>query len=538
MVKIFIVDDDTVIRAGIKKVINRYLPENIVVGEAADGQEALDAITDKRPDILITDIKMPVLDGVELIRTLKNKGIGIKIIVLSGFEEYSMVRESLKNGAEDYLLKPVDTKVLIDLIKKLELDIENDKKSATDSKFASEAVNQALEIMKGQLLEEIIKGNYDEIEGYAEKSRELDLLQEKLFGIICIDTDYTSAFFKTGDRKSELSKNGPVRKFFALTDLKGNTLSKLFITPQDSKMVLLVSSAQAGAQNFTTDIHAMLEAFQRFCKEELNILLTCGISAVYTDIRKTQPAFTQALFALERRFFCGGNRLIAYNPESKPYCLIDETLLETDINELIKGIELGQLSKVKKVMESLLHLTCLSNVDPENFRQVWTRIVNRVGKLVQDFKDISESFGNKDMNTYIYEIDTLKELKEYLADTFLEIVEGINLERSEKSKKSIEIAKDYIRKHYKEDISLKLIAEHVCLNATYFSDLFKLETGKNFIDFLIETRINAAKKILSNHESKIYEIAEAVGYSDPTSFNRAFKKCVGVSPVEYRKIIK
>ena len=536
--KIFIVDDDSVIRKGIKKVINRYLPENIVVGEAADGQEALDAIMDKKPDILITDIKMPVLDGVALIRVLKNKGIGIKIIVLSGFEEYSLVRESLKNGAEDYLLKPVDTKVLIELIKKLEQDIENDKKSETDSKFANDAVNQALEMMKGQMLEEIIKGNYDKVESYAEKSREFDLSGEKLFGIIFIDTDYSSAFYKTGDRKFELSKNGSVRKFFALPDLRKNNLSKLYITTQDRKTVLLVSSAQADTKIFTAGIHSLLEEFQRFCREELDITLTCGISTIYDDIRKTHISYFQALFALERRFFCGGNRIILYNPENNSYCLLDETLLEADINELIIGIELGQLTKVKKVMESLLHLTSLSNVDPKNFREVWTRIVNRVGKLVQDFRDISESFRNKDMNTFIYEIDTLKDLKEYLTNTFLEIVEGINRERSEKSKKSIEIAKDYIRKHYKEDINLKLIAEHVCLNATYFSDLFKLETGKNFIDFLIETRINAAKKILSHHESKIYEIAEAVGYSDPTSFNRAFKKCVGVSPVEYRKIIK
>ena len=536
--KIFIADDDQIIRAGLRSIINRYLPEQTIAGEAADGKEALEAIMANHPDLLITDIKMPLMDGIELIREIKSRGMEIKIIVLSGFDEYSYVRESLKNGAEDYLLKPVESAALFDLIKKIELDIENERKLERKSRFIHEAVNKTIDTMKGRMLKKLMEGEYGGLEDFMLKSPELDLTGEKWFVFALVDTDCPGEEYWPENGRSSLLETAGFKGFIEAMDLEEIGVSKIFMAEQERQVSFLFTSRDETPGCIQKKVITAVEMMMGYIKNALKTNLSCGLSHPYSDIRKTHISCFQASHALGRRFYEGGNRILHYSPDSGCYVSGNEKNLVFDLNTLMNGIELGQPFAVRKSIEGILYQMASSRIDPKDFRKLWSGIVRKISVRVQDFRDILEESGDKSMEHFMDEIGVLSDFREYLMRAFGEIVEKINAKREEKSKRSVEIAKAHIRNHYKAEINLKSIAELVNLNPNYFSDLFKSETGKNFVDFVIETRISAAKKLLAQHDVKVYEIAEAVGYNDPTSFNRAFKKIVGISPAEYRRIIK
>jgi two-component system response regulator YesN len=180
------------------------------------------------------------------------------------------------------------------------------------------------------------------------------------------------------------------------------------------------------------------------------------------------------------------------------------------------------------------------HVEPAQFKGYFVSLLHRISAKLPEFKEALDDLAirGSDLGEKILEAGTVNDLKDQLMSAFYQIANRISSIRQDRSKKPVEIAKEYIKKHFDEDISLKTVADIVFMNPSYFSELFKNETGKNFIDFLIDTRIAAAKTYLTKPEIKIYEIGQLVGYDEPVSFNRTFKKVVGVSPLQYRKLIK
>jgi two-component system response regulator YesN len=272
---------------------------------------------------------------------------------------------------------------------------------------------------------------------------------------------------------------------------------------------------------------------------ENDFTVTCGISKMYDDLERTHIAYHQALFALMRKFYEGKDRIISYRPEDSIYDNFSEEQLRNDINSLLNRVEIGESLKAKNAIYSIIDILRKSNLDPDRFREIMLNIVRNVCFASQEFKDIMEGYIHEDTDFLqsIKEMNTLTELTEYTATAFYNIIERMNQVRAERSRKIINIAKEFIKKHYIEEINQRMVAEHVYLNPNYFSELFKNETGKSFTEYLIEVRINAAKVLLVKPEVKVYEVGQMVGYNEPVSFNRAFKKIVGVSPAEYRKII-
>jgi two-component system response regulator YesN len=292
---------------------------------------------------------------------------------------------------------------------------------------------------------------------------------------------------------------------------------------------------------FESEVLEILGNLGESFKDQEGVTFTAGISSNFYNHEGASSAYNQAVLAAQRRFYEGKGILIQYVPENCCYKSVYEKQFIEDVDELKAFIEIGDASKAKRSILCLLEKIRNENIEPEQFREICSRILSRVFGLLPEFSDVSKEYyenNNNDVFFYIREINTYKEVSEYIYNFFYDMTQRLNCIRAKRSKKIIELAKDYIETHFREDVNLNSVAEKVYLNQFYFSNLFKSETGKNFTDFLVGTRINEAKKLLKRPDLKVYEIGQMVGYEEPVSFNRAFKRVVGISPAEYRKVIK
>ena len=539
LLKILVADDDRIICKGLKAIIEKNTSDCKVVGEAVNGEEALSAIRDLKPDLLITDIKMPVMDGIELIKSIRRLDLKIKIIVLSGFDEYRYVRETLKTGVLDYLLKPIENRELLDLLKRVKNELESEEKSKREHEELNEIVIESVAILQERLLSDLIDGNYNGLGSYERKLNNTGFLTPAsyLFCVIAVDNPYKLKKQEEKDICSSIldeldssidstgQQDKMARKVYRL--LRGDLICTLFLAHEGYAEELYKSS------------RLTIENLMKKLYDSTNYSVTTGLSKVYSNIQATHKAYREALTAMESRFYKGGDRMIGYTAESCGYNQLQKDFMDTALSGLTNNIELGQIVKTKRALEEILNDLLQAGISPEEYKNALVDLTRRIFVICPEFKYIAEGYPEKfDLLYMIDVIDTRQELAGYIVSTFCSILEAMNTERSEKSKKIIEIVKEYIRSNYKKDISLKSAADHVYLNPSYLSELFKKEAGINFMDFLTETKIKEAKKLLARPEIKIYEIGQMVGYENTTTFNRAFKKITSVSPARYRELLK
>lgn len=540
MLKILIADDDKIIRRGLRAIIEENTPENQILDEVMNGVQALESILRVTPDLVVTDIKMPVMDGIELIENICKLDLNIKFIVLSGFDEYKYIRETMKHGAVDYLLKPVDDEQFIDLLRKIDESIAKDSKKLQHDRLQQERIAESDHVLRGKLLKELIKGSSGDWESYRLKMEELDIFNAEKYLLVkaAVDNSNTQGISWFEDRRPHLLKI--LRdKIEELGDLYEKHYQVL-IAENDMDLNILFIAGANNTEEFEKDIFLFFNNLNEITgKQENAFTFTVGASKIFERIEMVYSAMHQSELAYESRYYAGKGRIITYQQEECVYNVFDQNKIENEFNSLLNYIELCEAFKARKSIGNIIKRLAGNKTEPDELRKILSDIVRKISAVLQEFKDITEKNADEfHIFNHIENTDTLSELEHSIPELFYSIVEKMSRVRMERSKKTIEIAKDYIQKHYNENLNLKTVAEYVHLNITYFSEIFKSETGKNFVDYVMEKRISHAKKLLADPEIKIYEAGIKVGYAEPVSFNRAFKNVVGISPAQYRKVIK
>ncbi|WP_073588848.1 response regulator transcription factor [Anaerocolumna xylanovorans] len=519
--KIFIVDDDQIIRLGLRKTIEKSELNCTIVGEASDGELALEEIKKNEDiDLVITDIRMPVMDGLELIREIRKFNSVVRIIVLSGFDDFKYVRNAFMDGAVDYILKPINKSDFLALLQKLKADIAKDMK---DKGIVEEYHN----VYQEKIINKLLHGKFKTEEEMAEAAARISLPLTGNFGIMVLRTDN---WYKENAEK--LPAEGIMEQAFIkitnLFRLDQNNKYYAYIA-HDSIAVFIESKANAVEKELYYKYHSF---FLNTPPEE-GMSFTLGTSRRFSMLAEAGKAFAEAVTAAEARFYLGKGNLIFYDELSLP-CKDIAITSEELMKGLADALDLCDYIKVKDETEKIFHE--LMGADPVEFRLRIKMVLELLLFQVKDFKE-AMSLNETEYEYAIQYVNTSEELKNKLLFLFRGAIQSMKQERERRSKKRIEMAKKYIDKHYMESITLNDVAEHVELNPSYFSSLFKKETGFNFTDYLLDTRIEMAKNLLLNPTVKVYEIGCKVGYEDAVSFGRAFKKKIGMSPKEYRKII-
>ena len=496
--RILIVDDEVLIRQGIKHYLDWEKEGFEIIGEASNGKEALDIIETTKPHILLTDIVMPIMDGEELTRIVKERFPSIEVIILSSFSEYDYVRSTFQSGAVDYILKPkLDSNELLRVLHRAKGKVPN-----LPNNREQETVNQDVT----KMLEKLILGYDVSIDSYA--------LKQIL--------PYSSFYLGLAYYKDESIRSKFQARMETLTTLKHCH----YLSIDKEKDLILLNIEDKAAVT-------LMEEIQRIVNNVESNSVTFIISSLYRDFYQTKEMYIQQL----------EKSLPFYFPE-KHFIIAEHWLNNHSEAPVFNQEWFIQEWKKKRFEEALQYLVdyakeisthyCLDIPEYKAFfhNSIYT-ITITLANMEYDVKVLEEL-----RNRYIMKVDTAATAKDTVIclEKFLEEIRTC-LRTNEKPLVSDNMKKliEYVEKYFAEPLTLTDLATHFHFNPSYLSSYFSSHYKENFIGFLNRVRIEESTKLLENKNLTIAEISERVGYTDHSYFCKVFKKQKGMSPSNYRR---
>lgn len=533
MIKILIVDDEEYIRDGIELKIERYIPDVRIIGKAGDAHQALEAVKDHHPDIIITDIRMPETDGLSFIEAVKKMYEDIKFIIISGYQDFNYAKKAITLGVEDYLLKPVKNQELIDIIGKIKNKLTSDEYTRKHFLELKSSQRSNIEFVRNKHLTEIV-------ENTGEFDIEETLKTLERIGISFCNANYTvvSLIFNNQEKtQASIIDNLSLLKF-ALINISEELLSPLGRAvafenvKKENQIIAIVCHSKENKSRIPQLCKELLAA----CNKHLGLNLTIGIGGVCGSLKELNKSYTESLTAASQRIVLNNKNIIQIS-EVPNSSLISYFLTESDRHLLASHINSNNLEEAFSLIDSIFITLKAKDVSYLNVKALCIDILIQTTKIVKEYGSEWENIFNKDIlsDTYLSTFSTLDDLKQFVKDYIKSICSYLANSRKSSGKKAIDEIKEYINKNYHTDINLNDIAGRYYINPNYLSQLFKIETGQKFIDYITKTRIEKAKELLAGTFLKSYEIAEMVGYIDSKYFCNVFSKLVGMSPAKYRE---
>ncbi|HPV02840.1 MAG TPA: response regulator transcription factor [Clostridiales bacterium] len=538
MYKVLIVDDEPIIRKGLRNIINWKNFECEVVAEAADGLDGLELIRKHRPDIIITDIKMPETDGLSMIKQIKEDVPDSKIIILTGHRNFDYAHEAVKLGVTDFLLKPSRIEELTSAISRAVKELNFQKQRSEELNKLSQLFNQNISVLREKLLYDIIYEINTNREDIKEKL-ELFRMEQGRFRMLLVQNDAEES------DGSEISQYDRHLYQFGIT----NTFIEIF---SDKFEVLPVTLNTVGIafivmprKDMTDDLDETINRKCTYLQEIINncfgFTVTIAISSDGNDFTELPQKFRECREALEHKFYLGNNSIIYHSDVNTFFRYDDHSMLEKLQKALIEGIKSGNEAAVEERLRDIF--SYIRGVDPSKKEFIknfyWNTItsINNIRLSLKagdddrkvEYTELSGLYG------LIEKCSNADELNMLLEESARSVVTKVNNYNNKSIKLILRKAVEYLHEHYHEPITLNEVAEHTHVSTYYISRMFKKEIGKNFVDYLNELRIEKAKELLKDVRYKTYEVAEKVGIPDAHYFSRLFKKYVGITPTEYRE---
>lgn len=533
MYKVLIVDDERPIIQGMKLIIDWEAYGFNIVGEAYNGLSGVEEAQKLQPDVVITDIRMPLMNGHEMIDRIKIFLPECRFIILSGYHEFEYAKKALESNVSSYLLKPLQPDELTVRLKKIKTALDMAISRKREYQELRAKLQASMPVVRNSFLNELSESNLlrnDEVmrkwnflnTGYSLNSfchmvLEIDDLSFK-YGENPEDQVLTS--FAVNNILNELVEDAQAGILFTLSE---GRLSVLCCRKGDARIDKSFVTALA------TKVHDTVKSL-------LGETVTIGISRIHTDITDLPLSFHQAKKALKYRLLFGEDSIIHIDEViSLGAVVVPPMELE---RKLVDSIELGRAEEAQAILDELFRgFTAERGYQPEMIFSICLEIavlVSRCTVLSGVELGPSATIGSN-VSVDLAEIKTIERLKEYMDRMVTNACDTIRSSRAIKAKGIIWDIKDFVEKHYDEELTLDLLAGKFFINACYLSQLFKKEFNCGFLDFLTRFRVEKAQRLLLQPELKVYEVGSMVGYSNQRYFSKVFEKLTGYTPNEYRK---
>ncbi len=505
MYKLLIVDDEKNIRLGIQAMVKREFSNVFNSIVASDGQEAIEIIREQTIDILITDIKMPRLDGIKLIQTIQDMNMKIAVIILSGHDDFEYAKAAIKSKVKDYLLKPVNRNELFLSLNKVVEELES----------VQEKVNKQLAELRSNQFNYILLNQNISEEEIERICRNLQLIEyPNGYYVDILENRGGLEGVESLKRINHLVEKHYGQKADQITSFCDKDDHVVLITPDGS---------------FSKYVQ---EAF----KEEKYFQFFQAISDQLFDIKNFKDGYNQAFIAKKYKFLFPRNTIIHYvdikdkdyKKEDLPGNLIQKisnmigterehelkaSLLKVFDYEIISSQGIGYMEGISSLINSHIFDNFFNRLGEESIEIF--KLYNKVGDI----------YKYKEFHDYYYAVeDLVMRLHEYVKQ-----VKSVYSDQKYMGK-----ALQYIEDNFHKDINLAVVSNYISVNYSYFSHTFKETTGSNFVDYVKTKRIKEAKKLLKETDNKVFEVGEMVGYKNPKQFARVFRELEGISPKEYR----
>lgn len=538
MYKLLIVDDEEEVRKGIIQKIDWGRSNFEIAGEAENGREALDLIEENIPDVVITDITMPLMDGLCLTKTIHESYPTVKTVILTGYDDFKFAQQAIKYGVADYILKPVLPEDIEELLEKLKSRIDSEIAQKEDIVRLRQHYSESLPIIRDKFLSLIITGRQDE----KEIKQKIEYLNLKIEGDIFVAA--AASIDPSSFKNNVFEENDIELVKFALFNISQEIVEKhsfgeVFF--HDDNLIFLAGFREQDYNEVLSKTFSVLDEIRQSTEKYLKITITAGIGRIGRSLAFLKESYKSAVTALEYKLVIGGDKVI-YIDDLEPQTTSNLVFDENKEKALVSSIKFGTSKEVTEAVKILFSDTALKKASFTEFQLYILELAAAISRLSRDFQlDTAEVFGiDSSLYEEILRFQTGDELRNWIEDTCIKLMKHISSKRQNTTEMLLQRAKNYIRENYgDEEMSIQKVADYLHISPSYLSLIFKKDDGVTFLKYLVGIRLEAAKDLLVNSDLKTAEIAEKIGYPDINYFSYFFKKNFGMSPREYRsKFIK
>lgn len=505
--KLLIVEDEKEKAAGIAYLIGKYNPECCPVILAHDGSDGYEKARTERPDIIVTDIRMPVMDGLEMIRALRKTDCDAEFIVLSGYAEFSYAKKAIELGVREFITKPVDEKELSETLDKLCREI-------AEQRISQDSLTKLNDDMRNYAMRDFLTGGNDSRYKVGEYLKQMGVLENY--------RQYTCIVLSWEEQEDFQPQEGLIaqKEWFLYGIRMGKT-----------QMAVIVGGNTINAEEKKKMV------WEYVIQEEEHKCFSIGVGSNYEEYENFPKAYEEACVAMNYRILKGSGTVILFeelcNMENRP-----ELLTEAETEQLKDRIDRFDQNGFRITVKGIFHRVLAENTLslPELQKLSLNIVLLGLHNIPMAQLQMNEYFG-KNLFTLrsIEKFKTMEQLENWIMNMVSSMNEVMLKDNMPKKKDVIAEAKEYIRQNYNQNITLNDISGKFYINPYYFSQLFKKKTGMTYQKYLTDYRVDRAKKLLAETELHIYEVCKAVGYSDVNHFNQIFERTEGMKPSEYRQ---
>ncbi len=528
MYRIMIVDDEPLILAGISSLLDWEDYQCRIVGKASNGCQALKLAQQQKPDIVITDIKMPAMDGIQFMREAIEGGSHASFIVLTNLEEFSLVKEAMHLGAVDYLVKlELEEKSLVGALKKAmeRCDYNRRKGLMGEEEFSQDTLEEKIQNYFRKILV------YDDHVQAGEPL--LGIIRERFkhVAVMLINFNYgyegfSPAFTREDQKKvmgfAENIINGMVKGFFEHSCL----------LRRDQNGFVLVLSLE-GQKEYERQIQVMSCKFRQVMKDYFEAPISIAVSSPEGEL---EDLLYQAMSAMNQTYYEGSEHVVFYSKlcekDEKHSSNFNINFLKKDTEAAVAHNDSRQFGLIMDQVISLFEECMPARPQAVN---ACSNLYYFILSLIENREDNSFPY-DVDIISHLNRLDSLKSILRWLEGFRDEIIKVLESSREIRVDKHVEMAQKYVAKHYQEKISLSQVAAALNLSSGYLSSTFKKQTGIRFSDYVTEVKIHKAKELIGTHQYMMYEISDMLGFDTQYYFSTVFKKITGLTPKEYEAL--
>ncbi len=527
MIKVLLVDDEKLERVLIRKGFDWESQGFEIIGEVGSAKDALEFIEHRKPDLILTDINMPQMDGLELTEQVVKKIPECHIVIVTGYREFDYAKKALQLGVEDFLLKPVNMRDIENVTNSIKSKIKEKQSREEEIEEWKNSLLIDKDIVMESFFQRLVENRVDEEE--ARKKLEIYNCIELLKDCICVNIHINTTNTENEEEQIQTVLNHIKKEGKAYC----NTLC--FVHYMKDIVVYFMGKTEEESIYISN-------RFVEEIRKESDLEVVLGISKRKTGFAGVAKAYKEAKQALNTALFLGSNPVLTY----EGYCKILEKDNNKDnamhkgfewdeftfaiTNGLVEKVEQYILSYVEEIKESgvvdkeylgLMSMNMMSNVE---------LLLNKQGQT------ISKILGNQTVYDEVKHFKSVLDVGQYLKKHIIAIMQDLEQRKTKQMNKTVAEALAYAEKEmFNPELSLKTVAANIYSNESYLSRIFKKEMGLSLIEYITKKRIEESIRLLNNTDLKVYEIAESIGFRDSHYFSICFKKHTGVTVKEFKK---
>jgi two-component system, response regulator YesN len=541
MLKVLLVDDDILTLTGLKSMLNWEKEGFTIYAEAKNGANAIQLIKDDPPHIVITDMNMPIVDGIALIDFIKKEQPQIKIIALSGYADFDYVKHSMEKGVIDYILKhKLDSTALLNALNTARHSLLSVIEENKEKQKVNEQLATGRALLKQEFIRRLVSGCLTNRSLIEQSIKKLDIgldLRNLTLCLIEIDDFLFIEDKYTIDEKGKLIK--------AFIDIAQNILSDfgkaLVSYLEKGRFVIIFSMGNLNNNYYMhNQINTVVDRIKASIRRYLNITACFSISNSFNDIVQISSFYSDAEKVLNDKFYKGKDMILTRNMDISK----NESFITLNIEEekyLTSITKACDRSKVHSFINDIFNKIIDTKASYKSIQMVSSEMIHVVNKVAKQFDiEIFKIYSNEEIPySKLQKYGSITDIKQWIIsiyDKTITLIDElkINPGYSENTKKAIA----YINANYQNNISLRDVSEHIGVNSSYLSRVFKEDCGVGFIEYLNVLRVEKAKLMIEEGKLKLKDIVTEVGFANYNYFFKVFKDITGLTPLEYEESLK